>query len=65
MSDIFDGRSFSYNFGPAFKWNLFNYGRLKNQVRIQDARFQQLLTGYQDTVLNAAREVEDAMRGFG
>lgn len=24
----------SYSFGPAFKWRLFNYGRLKNQVRI-------------------------------
>ncbi len=61
MGDIFSGNSFSFNFGPAFKWNLFNYGRLKNQVRIQDARLQQLITGYQQTVLGAAREVEDSM----
>jgi NodT family efflux transporter outer membrane factor (OMF) lipoprotein len=64
LGNIFDANSFSYSFGPAFKWNLFNYGRLKNQVRIQDARFQQLITGYQDTVLNAAREVEDAMQSL-
>jgi len=64
LGDIFDSNSFSYSFGPAFKWNLFNYGRLKNQVRIQDARFQQLLTAYQNTVLNAAREVEDGMTGY-
>ena len=62
LGDIFDANSFSYSFGPAFKWNLFNYGRLKNQVRIQDARLQQLITVYQNTVLNAAREVEDAMQ---
>ncbi|MEA2116190.1 MAG: efflux transporter outer membrane subunit [Thermodesulfobacteriota bacterium] len=64
LVDIFDANSFSYSFGPAFKWNLFNYGRLKNQVRIQDARLQQLITTYQNTVLNAAREVEDSMTGI-
>ena len=61
LGDIFDSNSFSYTFGPAFRWNLFNYGRLKNQVRIQDARYQQTILNYQNTVLNAAREVEDAM----
>jgi NodT family efflux transporter outer membrane factor (OMF) lipoprotein len=61
LGDIFSSNSFSYSFGPAFKWNLFNYGRLRNQVRIQDARFEQLITIYQDTVLSAAREVEDSM----
>ena len=64
LGDIFDSNSFSYSFGPAFKWNLFNYGRLKNQVRIQDARLQQLITVYQNTVLDAAREVEDSMTGI-
>lgn len=62
LGDIFDSNSFSYTFGPTFKWNLFNYGRLKNQVRVQDARYQQTILSYQQTVLNAAREVEDAMQ---
>jgi len=62
LGDIFDTNNFSYTFGPTFKWNLFHYGRLKNQVRIQDARLQQLIVNYQNTVLNAAREVEDAMQ---
>ncbi len=61
LGDIFSSNSFYFSFGPAFKWNLFNYGRLKNQVRIQDARLQQLITNYQQTVLGAAREVEDSM----
>jgi NodT family efflux transporter outer membrane factor (OMF) lipoprotein len=64
LGNIFDADSFSYSFGPAFRWNIFNYGRLKNQVRVQDARFQQTLAAYRNTVLNAAREVEDAMRGL-
>ena len=49
--------------GPAFVWN-FDYHRLINQVRVQDARFQQLFEQYQDTVLRAARELEDAAIGF-
>lgn len=61
LGDIFDSNSFSYSFGPSFRWNLFHYGRLKNEVRVQDARYQQTLIAYQNSVLNAAREVEDAL----
>ena len=50
--------------GPAFVWNIFDWGRLTNQVLVQDARFQQLYEQYQDTVLRAASEVEDAAIGF-
>lgn len=46
--------------GPALTWNLFNYGRLRNNVRVQDARLQQALEGYRSSVLNAAREIDDA-----
>ncbi len=46
--------------GPALTWNIFNYGRLKNNVRAQDARFQQLLENFQATVLSAAQEVDNS-----
>ena len=51
-------------FGPRVSWSIFNYGRTKNLIRIEDARFQQLIVNYQDTVLKAAQEVEDSMTGF-
>lgn len=50
--------------GPALVWNVFDHGRLSNQVLVQDARFQQLHEQYQDAVLRAAREVDDAAAGF-
>jgi NodT family efflux transporter outer membrane factor (OMF) lipoprotein len=50
--------------GPTLTWNVFDHGRLKNQVRVQDARFQQLYAQYQDVVLKAARELDDAATGF-
>lgn len=64
LDDIFDANSFGFTFGPTFRWNILNYGRIKNSVRVEDARFEQTITGYENTVLNAAREVEDAMTGF-
>ena len=50
--------------GPGFRWSILNYGRITNNVRSQDARFQQAFVNYEDTVLRAAREVEDALIGF-
>jgi len=54
----------SWAVGPAFTWNIFDYGRLQNQVLVQDARFQQLFEVYQDTVLRAARELDDSAVSF-
>ena len=64
LGDLFKSDSLAYGFGPSFSWPVFNYGRLKNNVRVQDARFEQLLTNYRNAVLEAAREVEDGLAGF-
>ncbi|MCF6154002.1 MAG: efflux transporter outer membrane subunit [Candidatus Brocadia sp.] len=64
FDNIFDSGSFFYSFGPAVQWPFFNYGRIENNVRVQDARFQQLLVNYKNTVLRAAQESEDALIGF-
>ncbi|RLA05723.1 MAG: transporter, partial [Gammaproteobacteria bacterium] len=44
--------------------SILNYGRIKNDVRVQDARYQQTIIRYQNSVLLAAQEVEDAMVAF-
>jgi NodT family efflux transporter outer membrane factor (OMF) lipoprotein len=64
MSDLFNSDSFGYTIGPGFSWPILNYGRLKNNVRVQDARLEELIVNYQNTVLEAAREVEDGLAGF-
>lgn len=62
---LFSGDSLVGFFTPfSFRWDIFNYGRIKNNVRVQDARFEQLLVSYQNKVLEAAREVEDGLVGF-
>jgi outer membrane protein TolC len=64
LSDVFNSKSFQYFIGPSLSWDIFNYGRITNQVRVEDARFQQLIADYRNTVLNAAKEAEDATIGF-
>jgi NodT family efflux transporter outer membrane factor (OMF) lipoprotein len=64
LSDLFNAKSFQYFIGPSLSWDIFNYGRITNQVRVEDARFQQLIADYRSVVLNAAREAEDATIGF-
>jgi len=46
--------------GPGFSWNIFDHGHIENNVRVQDARLQQLIEQYQNVVLQAAREIDDA-----
>ena len=64
LGDLFQLNSIEAFGGPTLTWDVFNYGRIKNHVRVQDARLQQLIVNYQNTVLEASREVEDALVGF-
>ena len=61
---FFEGRSFNAQTGPAVNWPILNYGRLINNVRLQDATFQELLANYANAVLVAQRDVEDALVGY-
>lgn len=63
-SDIFDPGSFMYIAGPQLTWPFLNYGQISNNVRVEDARFQQLILNYKNTVLKAAQEVEDGLTGY-
>jgi NodT family efflux transporter outer membrane factor (OMF) lipoprotein len=64
FSNLFGAGSLFYAIGPRIIWPLFNYGRIKNNERVQDARLQQLLVSYDNTVLQAAQEVEDGLAGY-
>jgi NodT family efflux transporter outer membrane factor (OMF) lipoprotein len=64
IGDLFNSNSFRFSTGPSFQWKILNYGRLKNQVRVQDARLEQLLVNYENAVLGASAEVKDAISGF-
>jgi NodT family efflux transporter outer membrane factor (OMF) lipoprotein len=64
LSDMFRWGSRQVQIGPSVQWNILNYGQITNNVRVQDANFQQLLLAYQRSVLSAQQDVEDNLAAF-
>lgn len=64
FNNLLAGRSFTGSVGPEFRWQILNYGRILNNVRVQDARFRELVLAYQQTVLRANEEVENGLVRF-
>ena len=53
-----------HSFGPSFRWNIFDGGRVRNQIRAEDARTEQALVRYEQTVLDALEDVENSMISY-
>jgi NodT family efflux transporter outer membrane factor (OMF) lipoprotein len=62
--NLFTPAAIGGGFGPTFTWNILNFGRLLNNVHLQDATFHERIATYQNTVLNAANEVENGLVTF-
>ncbi|QDV56767.1 Outer membrane protein OprM precursor [Rosistilla oblonga] len=58
---LFGPRSGIGQITPGFSWNVLNYGRIVNNVRLQEFKTQELVAVYQQKVLVAAREVENGI----
>jgi NodT family efflux transporter outer membrane factor (OMF) lipoprotein len=64
LGQIVSSKGITYAAGPSFQWNILNYGQITNNVRLQDAKLQQLLVDYQNTVLTAQQQVDDGISTF-
>jgi len=56
--------AFGVTIGPSFSWNIFQYNRIKNKIRLQDAIFEESLVNYNKSVLLAVTEVSNALNGY-
>jgi outer membrane protein TolC len=63
-SDFFSGANMAYSFGPQLRWNIFSAGRIRNQVRAEEAGTKAALHAYEQTILLALEEVEDVMSAY-
>ena len=63
-SDWFDYDSRAWSAGPTVQWELFEAGRIRANVRVQNARQEQALDSYQQTVLTALEDVENALTAY-
>lgn len=59
LGELFNWSNRSISAGPSFIWPLLNYGQITNAVRVQDAKFEEMLLKYLNLVLKAQQEVQD------
>lgn len=64
LSKIFNWQQSVADAAGSLVVPILNYGRIVNQVRVEDAKFQQAILHYQNTVLRAQKEVEDAISAY-
>lgn len=59
-----DRNAYFYNFGPSISWAAFDTGRLRNQVDVREQQTEEALLVYEEAVLKALEEVENAMLDY-
>jgi multidrug efflux system outer membrane protein len=62
---ILDAKSLAWSVGPGVSWPIFDGGRIRANIAVQDARTQQALATFQKTVLTALQDVENALIAYG
>ncbi len=60
----FDEGSLGWGIVPGFRWDLFQGGKIRNNIRAEEARTEQALYAYQLAILVALEEVENAMVAY-
>jgi len=60
-SDWFTSGSKLWSVGPTVQWRIFDAGRIRSNIKVQDARQEQALATYEQTVLTAFEEVENGL----
>ena len=63
-SDFFNWESRALSLGPSITWPVFEGGRIRANIALQNATQQELLAAYHGVVLQAFQDVEDALVGF-
>ena len=63
-SDLFTAGSRYWSFGPTVTWNVLDFGRIRSQINAANARQQQSLDTYEQTMITAFQDVEDALVAY-
>lgn len=63
-SDWFSGGSRFWSAGPTVQWNIFDAGRIRANIKVQNARQEEALAAYEKTTLSAFEDVENALVAY-
>ena len=64
LGNLVNSESLVYSLGAGMTWTPFNFGRLRARLAASEARAQQSLANYEQTVLVALEETEGAFSTF-
>jgi len=61
FDSLTEWRNRSWSFGPSIGWQIFSAGKVRSNIELQKAVQEQSMIAYQQTVLTALQEVENAL----
>jgi NodT family efflux transporter outer membrane factor (OMF) lipoprotein len=64
LSTFADAASRYWSFGPTMTWPIFQGGKIRANIRVQNARQEQALIQYRQAVLQSLQDVEDALVAY-
>jgi multidrug efflux system outer membrane protein len=64
LADLGRGNAQQYSLGAGLTWPLLDFGRVRSRIGASEARAQQSLAVYEQTVLTALEETEGALTQF-
>lgn len=64
FSKISNWDSRQFGIGPTLTWNIFDAGRISNNIRFSESREREAMVEYQQVVINALKEVETAISRY-
>ena len=64
LNTLFKTGSRAYGIGPSFAWNIFDAGRIRQNIEVRNAIQEQALLTYESSVLTALADVENALVAY-
>lgn len=61
---LFDNKNMTLSAGPSFRWALFDFGAIRQNINVQTETQKKYLADYESSVLSALEDVENAMSAF-
>jgi outer membrane protein TolC len=63
--DFLTSASRTFGIGPSLQWNLFDSGRIRNNIAISNTQQEQAFIAYKAAVLRALQDVENSIVAYG
>ena len=64
LKDLTKSKSMTYEIAPSLSWTIFSGGQLVNATRLAKAQLDEAINQFNQTVLTAVQETDNAMNGY-